>query len=288
MDVDVKVTKSGYSKKTITDSLMDCEQCAPETCVDDTDCPDNEQCLDGDCVPVPCECGSVQNHQCVEYACCSDSDCGPNEVCVDNSCQEKPPEVECDSDADCPSAQYCDIPTGQDSGTCEDVQPGDCGEIKDHQFVPYGYECGSELGCPSCPSGYVCYNHGCIQSDITCPSTGIVGDENTCSASEDGEPCANCDYVVTDPGGNNFTGKTDEDGNFDLPLNLEGIYKVALLKNGTVVKIIEVKAFPQGQPDEGEKPTAGAPDSGPLIGILLLLLLIVLGIIYWRRRGQKK
>ncbi|MFH0885429.1 MAG: carboxypeptidase-like regulatory domain-containing protein [Candidatus Micrarchaeota archaeon] len=288
LTVRVYADKDGYNSYNGDPTTIDCGTCGPEGCQSNDDCASDKKCnLDThECVGVPCECGVVQNHQCVPYACCSDSQCATGEICDNHICKEKPA-FECTSDVQCAPTQYCDIPVGASGGSCKDVT-GQCGQVVDHAFVPYGYECGTEEGCPSCGNGFACVDHKCIQNDVTCPTTGLVGDKKTCEATENGQPCVLCDFVYTDPTGKNFTGKTDENGNFDLPLNMEGIYKVALMKNGTIVKIIEVKAFPQGQPPEPEKPGQAGPDLGAMLALVVLLLLLVLGILYWRSRGKKK
>jgi LPXTG-motif cell wall-anchored protein len=207
---------------------------------------------------------------------------------VDNVCK-KPEQPGCSSDLQCADNEFCGIPPGQEAGNCEPVQPGACGEVRNHAFVPYGYECGTEPGCPACPGSARCINHECVQADVSCPATGIVGDEQTCAATENGQPCAECDFEVTDPSGKKSPGRTDESGNFNLPLNAEGTYRVALLKDGQVIKTIEVKAFPQGTPTEPGKPGgAGGTDALSLLWLILLLLLIIGVIFYWRRRNQKK
>ncbi len=284
--VRVHAVLGGYIPADKTISTADCGQCAPPECLIDGDCPTDKRCIEQVCVSVPCECGRVESRQCVPYACCSDSQCAADELCDNHACVKKPV-FECTSDAQCPAEKYCDVPTGAAGGSCKDVT-GQCGQVVNHAFVPYGYECGSEPGCPSCPSGFACASHQCIQNDVSCPTTGIVGDKKTCAATENNQPCSLCDFVYTDPAGKNFTGRTDENGNFDLPLNLQGTYKVALLKDGAVVKVIEVKAFPQAQPEEPTKPAATGPDLGAMLALVVLLLLIVLGVIYWRSRGQKK
>ncbi len=283
MKVDVKVTKSGFSSETFTEELVDCSECEelpqPE-CTENPQCAVTEQCVNEECVPVQCgACQEVVNHAC-ENLCASD------EQCVDNACK-KPEQPGCSSDLQCEDTESCNIPSGLETGNCEPVQPGACGEVKNHAFVPFGYECGPEAGCPSCSEGFTCVDHQCVQNDVTCPTTGIVGDEKTCAATENGQACANCDFEVTDPSGKTSSGKTDEEGNFNLPLNVEGTYKVALLKNGTVVKTIEVKAFPQGAPGEPEKPGTAGPDAFSLLWLIVLLLLIVGVIVYWRSRQKK-
>ena len=288
MKVDVKATKSGFPSETETTNLVDCGECETPECTDNTQCPDNEQCVNEECGPVPCECGQVKDHQCVEYACCSDSDCASTENCVNHICQKKETH-ECTSDAQCADSKYCDKPAGAAGGSCKDVQAGACGEVSNHTFVAFGYECGTEEGCPSCAQGYSCVEHKCVKNDVTCPSTGIVGASADCAATENEQPCADCDIVITDPTGKNSTGKTDGNGNFQLPLTIQGTYNVSLLdKDGNVVKIIQVKAFPQAQPTEPEKPTAAGPDFLSFAWIIGLLLVFVLLIIYWRGRAGKK
>jgi hypothetical protein len=282
MTVKVKVTQPGHDTYEEEMELEDCSVCAPPVCEDD------EQLVEGECVPIPCECGEIVNKQCVEFQCCADSDCGENEICEGHQCKPKPTGG-CSSDLQCADNEYCDIPPGQNEGACKDVEPGACGEVKNHAFVPYGYECGSEPGCPSCPNGEQCVEHSCVSVDLSCPTQGVVGADQTCN-SDFSDLCeeGGCTVEVTAPDGRKITADVNEDGTFDVPLPLEGTYKVALLKDGDVVKLVEVRAIPKAEPEQPGGPT-GTQDS-PLnyIWLLLLLLLIVVGVIYWRSRGQKK
>ena len=140
------------------------------------------------------------------------------------------------------------------------------------------------------PAGESCSAHKCIQRGVSCPSTGIVGDKKTCEAKQDGVACPNCDYVITAPNGWKYEGRTDDSGNFDLPLDMKGTYQVALLKDGQPVRIIQVQAFPQAQPEDTGKPAAAGPDISILLWVLVLFVLLVGGILYWRSmgRGPKK
>jgi hypothetical protein len=263
------------------------EEAPPPACTSDDQCAVNEQCSDGFCQRIPCECGYYQDHQCVEYQCCSDSDCAFNEECVGNTCRLKTVH-ECTVNEDCPETQFCDIRPTESGGSCKDVPIGACGEVKNHRFVPYGYVCGPEPGCPSCPAGQQCVNHECVSQDLSCPSTGIVGDEKVCSATEQGQPCANCPYEVTDPTGKKFGGQTDENGNLNLPLNLEGTYRVTLFKGGQPVKTVEIKVLQKAPPEEPEAPTVPSGPDLSLLGLLILAILVIFGIIYWRRKEAKK
>jgi hypothetical protein len=293
MKVDVKVTSEDYDSETVTQELLACAQCGgtPPVCTQDSECAATGACSQGECVSVQCECGKVQNHQCVKYACCQDAQCSSTQSCVNNVCKEKSPEESdgCSSNGDCTQIQYCyKSAAAANTGTCKDVPSGDCGEISNHAFVAYGYECGTETGCPSCQDGYECTNHKCVQGDVTCPAEGVVGATQTCGATENNQPCANCDYVVTDPSGKNSTGTTDQNGSFTLPLGEPGTYKVALLKDGKIVKIIEVRSMPKAGGEDTGKPAAAGGDMMPFIlGGVLVLVLVAAAIFFWRGRAAK-
>jgi len=217
------------------------------------------------------------------YACCLDRDCAEGQSCVDHACEIK---YECESDSGCAAGEHCAVAAGAAGGTCELVQCT-CGKIENHACVQYA--CCADADCAQ---GETCVNHACTTptagGDVACPTTGLVGDSKTCTAKEDGQPCASCVYQITDPTGKTYSGKSDEDGNFILPLNLEGTYEVTLFKDGQPIKTIEVKSFPRAEPSEPGKPTA-APDMVSYVFYpLLLLLLAIIAVLYWRhRKGQK-
>ena len=246
-------------------------------CASDQNCKDTEQCLNQQCVQIDCPDGRIVSHTCQPYQCTQDRDCRQGYACVSRVCRPSG----CGSDADCSADQYCS------AGSCKPVALGSCGQIKDHVFVPYGYECGPEAGCPSCKAGFTCANHKCVKSDLSCPTTGIVGDNKTCEAKENNQPCMNCDYRITDPTGKSYLGKTDENGNLVLPLNLEGTYNVTLLSNGTPIKTIQIKALPRAPPTEEVTPTILGIESSTFMWLLALVLLVVGYIIYSRRKGGK-
>jgi hypothetical protein len=288
--VTIEAHKGGYEDGEKTVSLLDCGQCIPPECTTNEQCPDTEQCVNEECVPVPCECGQVQNHQCVAYQCCSNADCPTGQSCVGHQCKD---DHECTTDLQCQNWQYCNIPPGQNGGSCKDLcEDGgsqcQCSEAKDHKLVPTGYDCGFP-GCPECGEGAECVDHKCVQPDLSCicpdgSKNCMVGSSAACDALD----CPNCDYEVTAPDGKKSTGQTGPDGSFDFPTNLEGVYRILLFKDGQPVKTVEVKAFPQSQPEEPEKPTSTGGDPFSLLWLLILLLLIILGIVYWRSRQQKK
>jgi hypothetical protein len=281
-EVKIVASKSGYDSATEFVDLIDCAQCEEPECTTDDDCPDDEMCVDEECVPVPCECGEVVNHQCDEYDCCSDADCPEGQTCVDHSCQEEEgePAPGCTSDDQCLDTEYCNIPVDATSGNCEPVS-GDCGYAAAHVWVDY--ECGDEPGCDACPPGYVCEDHECVESELEGPDTGIVGDDAEFTATRGDDVCANCPIKYTDPTGQTGTGQTDENGNFVLPLTMEGTYKIAL-EGG---EELTLESLPKAPPEEPEKPTVAEDDGGFTLLILLLILLFIIGFVVWLRRRKK-
>ncbi|MEW6035031.1 MAG: hypothetical protein AB1529_00320, partial [Candidatus Micrarchaeota archaeon] len=177
------------------------------------------------------------------------------------------------------------IPGGKTGGQCKPVLG--CGTIRNHGLEPF--ECGDAPGCPSCPQDELCIANACVSGDLRGPETGFVGDNATVNATEDEGPCALCDVEITAPGGAVYAGKTDGGGNFVLPLDKEGTYRVALLRNGTVVKVIEVKSLPKSSPAEPEKP-AEAPkgDYSWLLWLLIIALALAALFLYWRSRKKEK
>gem|GEM_PF-6187422 len=84
-----------------------------EGCETDNDCPGNEYCDDGECMPVSCECGEVKDHECVGFECCSDEECDAGLVCKDNNCVEPEEDKGCDE---------CDEPITQSEGLINDAR----------------------------------------------------------------------------------------------------------------------------------------------------------------------
>jgi hypothetical protein len=292
LTVRIYASKNNYEHYEGDPVVVDCGICGPVGCQSDSDCASDKKCnLDShQCVDFQCQCGQTKSdHECVgEVFQCGGANCPScptGQVCDNHQCKQGP---ECTTDLQCKNTQFCNIPPGLSGGSCKDLcEDGgsqcQCSNTVDHKLVPTGFECDFP-GCGSCQPGMQCIDHKCVGADLNCPSTGIVGDEKTCQAVD----CKNCDIEVTGPDGKKFTGKTDDNGNFDLPLDLEGIYKVLLLRDGQPVKTVEVKAFPQSQPENPEKPGQPPSDNLNLLWLLLLLLAIILAIVYWRSRGQKK
>ncbi|VVC02801.1 Periplasmic copper-binding protein (NosD) [Candidatus Bilamarchaeum dharawalense] len=270
--VQLSASKSNYLPGEGAHTEISCEQCGVE-CTSNDDCSYNEYCSSGQCIPVDCLCGQLSDHQCSAYQCCADGDCGSSQICSGHVCIEKP---ECESNADCLDSEICE------NGSCKPLIA--CGIIQNHAIIQT-YECGSEPNCPACSEG-VCVDHSCFVGDVDCP-TGRVGQNSTCSAKHGTEPCSNCDLQITDPAGNIYTGKTDENGGFNLPLTKEGNYKIALLKDGQLVKETTVISAP---PEDVTpiKPIQTGFDWTILLWIPIVLLLLGAGLYYAFGRNSKK
>jgi parallel beta-helix repeat protein len=283
--VRIRVTKNGYQTLETTRKTIACEQCVE--CVTDNNCPDNKVCSNEHCIGFSCSCGYPQNHRCASYQCCSDGDCSKNMTCVAHSC--KVPEViyECYSDKDCKDSQSCDIKAGDKGGKCKEITG--CGEVKNHALNPY--QCGTAPGCPSCGYGQTCVDTVCKTFGLKGPNTGFVGDSAPVQATEDNKSCVSCDLRITDPTGNILTGKTDSLGNFTLPLKTTGTYKVAYIRNGTVVKVVEIRALPKapGAGDENPPTATGGELAGGAAFLVIALLALIAGwiILSRRRKGEK-
>ena len=159
----------------------------------------------------------------------SDNDYSNGEVCTGHSCVQKQPSQQCTppgcctSDSQCSDTQNCLSATGGPAsatapGKCNDITG--CGLVQDHTITPY--QCGTQAGCPSCPTGSICTDNVCVSHGLTGPQTGFVGDNATVQATEGGASCANCQLQITDPTGKQLTGTTDSNGGFILPLTIQG------------------------------------------------------------------
>jgi LPXTG-motif cell wall-anchored protein len=116
--------------------------------------------------------------------------------------------------------------------------------------------------------------------------SGFVGEEKACSARIGAEACANCVLVITDPSGRNFTGRTDAEGNFDLPLTMEGIYTVTLIRDGKTLRTLEVHSLAAAPTGPDEKPIADGGGAAPSALIIIALLMAIMAFFYFRRKKK--
>jgi parallel beta-helix repeat protein len=273
IDARVKASKSGVSGE--ESGFIECGFCAE--CQADSDCLETERCLERQCVPVDCPEGQVVDHRC-EYGCQNDADCQFGEACVGHTCVRK---YGCTSDSDCTPTKFCDIQTGQSGGTCEDVSC-DCGKAVNHACVDY--ECCSDS---QCENGKICIKNKCSSAFVACPSTGLVGDDKTCNAKEDGDVCSGCNYQITAPNGKTYVGVADEDGNFVVPLELRGTYRVELLRDGQVVRMITMEAYPRLAFGDDYRPTTTTIELGQALFLVIMVVVLVVALAYLRRKGER-
>ncbi|MFH1685251.1 MAG: right-handed parallel beta-helix repeat-containing protein, partial [Candidatus Micrarchaeota archaeon] len=117
-------------------------------------------------------------------------------------------------------------------------------------------ECGPDANCDACSTGYTCVDYSCEKNDVS-GEDGFVGDSKKVKVKIGNEPCPLCDIQVTAPDGKTFTGKTDENGEFSLPLSLEGPYKIILVdENGEVAAETIIQSLPKPALQVETKPTA--------------------------------
>lgn len=169
--VDIRASHTGYLPNEVPKDLFR----GPCGCTADTQCPADQRCLDGSCVPVDCPCGAVATHACSAYDCCSDSDCPAGQTCQNHVCVAPPPEEPaaagpseepqcippecCTSDSQCADNQRCEPGAAAPTGSCRDIVV--CGTVANHEVVET-YECGTGTACSPCPSGQTCENNRCV------------------------------------------------------------------------------------------------------------------------------
>lgn len=130
----------------------------------DPACGSDEQCVDGACVPIPCEGDDdcAEGEECTDGVCEAVSvgcDCTDEEVCVEGTCV--PAETPCTIDDECPEGQQCvdgscaapECETADDCAACTGGQVARC----------EGGSCSCGEPCPE----------GCATGSACCASTGM-------------------------------------------------------------------------------------------------------------------
>jgi len=243
----------------------------PEGCYDDEDCEIDEYCdlsvsTPGDCAPVECECGEIRDHACEDYECCSDEDCSEGERCVDHECVGG-----CEDDSGCAGDEFCS------DGACIPVE-GDCGYAENHTW--YDYEC---CGDDDCPFGFVCQEFNCVLYRIITNETGFVGDDHLAYVLPEGQYTLG----IIDPLGREHIVETDEAGNVWFPLEAEGEYSIYLAKDAGAAANVTVDALTRRIVPE-EEPTVILDTLLNLCWVLIIIALLVIAYILYRRRKEEK
>jgi hypothetical protein len=147
-------------------------------CLADSDCAENEECVEGECQPIEPECQA-------------DSDCAENEECVAGECQ--PVEPECQQSSDCAENEECV------GGECQPVEPecqqsSDCAENEecvDGECLPVQAECTSHEDCNDRTSMKWCIQGECLEGSTPCQAAGGI-----CTLESE---CPDGFYSVLDP-----------------------------------------------------------------------------------------
>ena len=143
----------------------------PNECQRESECVDDEICVDGYCEEVECE----DNNDCPSGYCCADNelcgpcscntedDCAAGFICVDGECQD----AYCGADGQCPTDYICI------DGTCQDL---DCSQ---GQECPEGYQC-TDGKCTEveCLDDRYCRRMGGICVDGKCVSVDCKDDDD--------------------------------------------------------------------------------------------------------------
>ncbi|MBW1808228.1 MAG: hypothetical protein JRJ87_08540 [Deltaproteobacteria bacterium] len=138
-------------------------------CSSNADCPEGQQCHDGQCIEP-------------DGSCVKNTDCAEGQVCLDGQCT-----VLCTADEDCPEGQICDgcscIPACQFE-CCTDEDCSADHECIDNQCTPIcEFECCADSDCPEgkeCIDGactIVCEHECCTDADCAAGDECV---ENTC------------------------------------------------------------------------------------------------------------
>lgn len=262
---------STYCEKTVS---FDYATCAGN-CYSDGDCTDTEYCkmsatsAGGVCTAVECECGDIYGHECHPYECCVDAGCAGNMTCVLNRCV---PRVECLSDRDCADAEYCD------SGACELVV-GECGYTANHTWIPYAC-----CNTTSCSADEMCLSHVCAPFMIDTDAKGFVDTYHIIDVT----PKGSYDLAIISPDRKISRITTDANGRATFLLKMEGKYGVSLLDGGLPIKNLSVQSIKKSLPPPTEKPVTLLDTLIKNLWWLVILLLLVIGYILFKKRKVKK
>ena len=170
--------------------------------------------------------------------------------------------------------------------------PGECGTEPGCEPCPPTEpqcpgECGTEPGCGPCPEGAVCEANICNTYELECEEDGFIGDVIVCTATVNGEPCVDCPVTVERPDGTSDAQNTDDNGQIEIPLELQGPYTATLAEGNSPSSSTESLLLPPPTPEQ--PPTEGGGDDGlGLLALFIILAGVIIAVIYVRRSSKKK
>jgi parallel beta-helix repeat protein len=131
------------------------------------------------------------------------------------------PQLNCTSDADCPSTDFCNTTVG----VCEPVMSA-CGFMEGR--VWHQYQCCADTDCRQ---GQFCVANACNVPNITGANEGPSG-EGVVLLTVGGLPLANATLQIYGSNGTSARVTTDENGESTLPFQLQGYYTVNVAHGG--------------------------------------------------------
>lgn len=188
------------------------------SCTQDSQCPGQEQCIDGQCEKVPCTADSqcaddlvCRNGDCVVPPCDSNSDCAPGFQCSNSICVSTCPACRtCTSQSDCGGNGHCIDFNGDGTTRCMvfcsqgGMCPGDsqCFEVPTDRQTLYICLNSDAQTAGLCPSSYACQEP--VQNNTSCGGV-------QCAA---GEQCVlgKCEPAPAQPNPDPGTGPGSDSG----------------------------------------------------------------------------
>ena len=133
----------------------------------------------------------------------------------------------CTTNSECTDAQYCS------GGSCIDVSSGSCGYLSNHSW--FQYACCNDSDCNA---GYVCFEHACIERNITIVAAekAYIGSTEAIQVLANGKPLSNALIQVSVPNGETIQLTTDNEGKATFQLQYKGDYKIAVVEGCSPLK----------------------------------------------------
>ncbi len=162
-----------------------------------------------------------------------------------------PPQVNCTSDAQCPSTYYCNTTVA----TCEPAMSS-CGYAENH--VWHQYQCCADTDCKQ---GQFCVANSCDVPNITGGNEG-PSSQGVILLTVGGFPLANATLQIYGPNGTSSQVTTDANGEAMLSFQLQGYYMVDVAHGGTSATLL-LNMSAQPPSSQSAQSTAQAQPQSP-------------------------